>query len=298
MTAPFSWLEDVVKTAASPGGGGPELGPTTSPEDAWREMADHAGLSISQLEALVADHFGLAVADLELAEPTARTFVPDWVALEHQVLPLRAGYGKIFVATSDPTNLDAEQDITFAAGRGVAFEVLAPAALTNAINAMYAPDREVETVLDSFGDLPDTAISVVDAEEAQELSVEDVQTAPVIRLTNLLLIDAIQQGASDIHFQPKGGGGVVRFRLDGVLRDHTRLPLSALNRVVSRVKVMASLDITNRLRPQDGRSQVKVGVNFYDLRISTIPTREAEKAVIRILDPEGAARGLDKLGLL
>src|SRR5204863_1835305 len=118
--------------------------------------------------------------------------------------------------------------------------------------------------------------------------------APVVKLANLILRDAVLQGASDIHIEPGPKGGVVRFRVDGVMRQYMHLPMVALNRVVSRIKVLGKLDIADRIRPQDGRSRVSIDGKFVDLRISTVATREAEKMVIRILRPENT-RKLDEI---
>ena len=107
--------------------------------------------------------------------------------------------------------------------------------------------------------------------------------APVIKLTNLILRDATKNGASDIHIEPGAHGGTVRFRVDGVLRNYMQLPLPALIRVVSRIKIMGNLDIADKWRPQDGRTRIVVEGRPYDVRISTVPTREAEKVVLRIL---------------
>src|SRR5437762_10061893 len=120
------------------------------------------------------------------------------------------------------------------------------------------------------------------------MEMNQIESAPVVKLTNLILRDSVRQGASDIHIEPSRGMGTVRFRIDGVLRTYKQLPIAALNRVISRIKVLGKLDFSDRTRPQDGRTRVQVEHRTYDLRISTVPTRESEKAVIRILDPNGA----------
>jgi type II secretory ATPase GspE/PulE/Tfp pilus assembly ATPase PilB-like protein/ActR/RegA family two-component response regulator len=114
-------------------------------------------------------------------------------------------------------------------------------------------------------------------------SPEDVNAGPVIKLTNLVLRDAVVQRASDIHIEPGRGQGIIRFRVDGVLRKYTQMPMPAMIRVASRIKIMSRMDIADRLRPQDGRAQIRVDDEPFDLRISTVPTRDAEKIVIRIL---------------
>ncbi len=128
------------------------------------------------------------------------------------------------------------------------------------------------------------AVRLVEEMGPEAISEGDVQATPVVKLTNLIIRDGILQGASDVHIEPGRKLGTVRYRVDGVLRKHMDLPMSALNRVVSRVKILSRLDITDRLRPQDGKARVQVDNGAYDLRVSTIPAGGAEKCVIRILD--------------
>ncbi len=128
-------------------------------------------------------------------------------------------------------------------------------------------------------------------------SLEEAASGPLVNLTNVILKEAVESGASDIHLQPMAHGGVIRYRIDGVLRNSGTMPLSVLTRVVSRIKIMARLDIADRLRPQDGRARVGFGNRQVDLRISTVPTRNAEKMVIRILDAE-EAKALEEVGFL
>jgi type II secretory ATPase GspE/PulE/Tfp pilus assembly ATPase PilB-like protein/ActR/RegA family two-component response regulator len=122
----------------------------------------------------------------------------------------------------------------------------------------------------------------------ESITEDEVSATPVVKLTNLIIRDAITSGASDIHIEPGRRLGAVRYRVDGVLRKHMDLPMAALNRIVSRVKVLSKLDIADRLRPQDGKARVQVRNRGYDLRVSTIPAGGAEKCVIRVLDSSGA----------
>jgi len=130
----------------------------------------------------------------------------------------------------------------------------------------------------------------------ESITEEDALATPVVKLTNLIIRDGISAGASDIHVEPGRRTGSVRYRVDGVLRKHMDLPMAALNRVISRIKVLSRLDIADRLRPQDGKARVRIRNRGYDLRVSTIPAGGAEKCVIRILD-SGAAHTLDDLDL-
>ena len=249
-----------------------------------------------ELARLVAAHFGLPVANLERAEPRALRLVPEKVARQYRVLPLREDDRRLVMATSDPTDLDMEEALRFASGRMPRFAIAPPAAIQDAINAHYSPSHLLDSLLERLdSDLAD-GVRVLAQTEPEKMAALDLEAAPVVKLTNLILRDAAKQRASDIHVEPARDGGTVRFRVDGVLRHYMKMPMQALNRVVSRIKVMGQLDIADRLRPHDGHARIQVEGRTYDLRISTVPTREAEKAVIRIHDPEATQR-LEDLGL-
>jgi type II secretory ATPase GspE/PulE/Tfp pilus assembly ATPase PilB-like protein len=154
----------------------------------------------------------------------------------------------------------------------------------------------VESLLGTLDDDAE-AVRLVTEMGPEAISEDDAGATPVVKLTNLVIRDAISAGASDIHIEPDRKLGSVRYRVDGVLRKHMDLPMSALNRVISRIKVLSRLDIADRLRPQDGKARVRVHDKAYDLRVSTIPAAGAEKCVVRILD-SSAALSLDDIGLL
>ncbi len=140
------------------------------------------------------------------------------------------------------------------------------------------------------------SVRVLESSAPEDVTAGETERAPVVKLTNLILHDAIASGASDIHIEPELQGGCVRMRVDGVLRNYLKMPRPILNRVVSRVKVLGGMDIADRLRPHSGRTRISVGSASYDLRISTVPTRDTEKAVVRVLSPEGS-HGLEELSL-
>ena len=178
----------------------------------------------------------------------------------------------------------------FAAGRAITFEVAPPAAIAQATDLRYAPDDVVSQLLDRTGLMEEIDVTVVEEQGPEAVVAHDLDAAPVVKLTAIILADAVKSGALDIHLEPGRDGGQVRFRVDGVLRTYMRIPMTALNRVISRIKVMGKLDIADRLRPQDGRARVQLAGKVVDLRLSTVPTRDAEKAVIRILDPTSTKR--------
>ena len=177
-------------------------------------------------------------------------------------------------------------------------EVAGPTVIAEAIATRYSLESAFETLLHDVDDDISELVHVIEHDRPDDVSAEEVAGGPVVKLWNLVMRDAVRQGASDIHMQPGRSGGVVRFRVDGLLRRYMQMPLPVLDRLVSRTKVLGAVDITTRLRPQDGRTSIAVGKHSMDLRISTVPTRDSEKAVIRLLDPKTNAGGLDSVGLL
>ncbi len=264
--------------------------------DAWPVVARGAGVSDEELAIRVAAHFRLAVADLTAAEVKAQKLVPEKLARKHQIYPLRETDRQLVVAASDPNDFNAEQALAFASGRATVFEVAPPAAIRDAIDSRYSPDRVVESLVDRVGASVIEDIRLLEETGPEVVAAESVEAAPVVKLANLIIGSAVTEGASDIHFEPGRDGGTVRFRVDGVLRPHMQLPMPALNRVVSRIKIMSQMDIADRMRPQDGRARVQAQGRTIDLRISTVPTRDAEKAVIRLLDSKGN-KTLSDLGM-
>jgi len=290
------WLADLAVPlgAARP----PQLpfGDETLPGDAWKAVARSLDISSDELAARVAAHFHLGVAQVDGAEPRVLALLPESLARRHVLFPLRESDHHLVVATWNPTDLGAEQAVGFAAGRTPTFEVAPPQSIQAAIDMYYAPDRMVERLLDRVDEEAGADVSVIDEQGPEAVAARDLESAPVVQLTGMILTDAVRSGASDIHLEPGRGGGVVRFRIDGVLRTHMQIPMPALNRVVSRIKVMGKMDIADRVRPQDGRARIRADGRTLDLRLSTVPTRDAEKAVIRLLDPV-SSRTLEELGV-
>lgn len=282
------WLVNVARQAKLPGSDGLDVAMSMPIRDAWDVVSRLCRIDEQALAVVVAQHFRLQVANLDMVEPRALKLVPESLARRYDVLPLRETDRSIYLATSFPLDYDAEQAIGFVAGRSAILEMAAPGPLLHAIDALYSPERVVEAILGSAaGDLTD-AVQVVDEPQPDELGAAESSAAPVVKLTNFILQEAIRERASDIHIEPTRNGGLVRIRVDGVLRAQMQLPPAAFVRVISRVKILGRLNIADRMRPQDGRARVQIHSKPYDLRISTVPVREREKAVIRILDPEGA----------
>ena len=264
--------------------------------DSWEIASRTLGITAPELASSLAPAFGLAEADFSKAEPRALGLLPERIARKYHVFPLREDERHLVVATADPTNIEVEHAIGFAAGRRPVFELATPAAIGEALFQAYNNDRGMEELLSSVDEQVADAVRIVEDLEPEAVAAADVESAPVVKLANLILRDAVLQGASDIHIEPGPKSGTVRYRVDGVMREYMRLPMVALNRVVSRVKVLGKLDIADRIRPQDGRSRISIDGKYVDLRIATVATRDAEKMVIRILRPENTKK-LDEIGV-
>ena len=279
------WLVSTVKKAGLAGSADALCCPGTSNEKAWVEVARACHLTETELADHVAREFNAKVASVTECDPDALKHIPSALARSSLVFPLRKSGSTITVATADPTNFETEHLIEFASRHTVEFEIMPPTVLREVIHKSYSPEALVESLLESL-DGEDHDVSFVEESQPEEISHEDVEARPVVKLTNMILRDGVSSCASDIHLDPKGELGVIRFRVDGVLRHHMEMPLSILNRVVSRLKILGRLDIAERFKPQDGRARIIIGQDCYDLRISTIPVSDTEKSTVRILDPQ------------
>ena len=279
------WLLRVVRREQIPGTDKLELAPAIPAREAWRVVTRQLGVADEELAALVAGYFRLETAGLHSAEPHAITLVPEAIVRRHLVYPVAETDRYLYVATSDPTDIEAERVLGFRSGRTPVFRIASPTAIQDAIDSRYSANHAVKGILGRLeGPGREDTVELVTDQGPEQISEEDATATPVVKLTNLILRDGIKIGASDIHIEPGRTIGQVRYRVDGVLRKHMDLPMAPLNRVISRVKILSNLDIADRLRPQDGRARVQIRDQVYDLRVSTIPAGGAEKCVIRILD--------------
>ncbi|MES2178319.1 MAG: ATPase, T2SS/T4P/T4SS family [Gemmatimonadota bacterium] len=291
------WLVNAAARAGIPGAKTANIAQGVTLAGAWEQLGRELKLTESALVAQVAPVLRLPVAEFERAESKAARLLPEKLARKHGVFALRETDRELTVASSDPHDYEAERDIGFASGRRIKFELAGPNAIEGALGGGYSADSVVQNLLDAADSTLADAVRFVEDAAPEQVAAADVESAPLVKLANLILSDAVVQRASDIHIEPGGSkGGVVRFRIDGVMRQHMSLPSAAVGRVVSRIKVLGKLDIADRMRPQDGRARISVMNKHYDLRISTVPTRDAEKAVIRILRPD-TAKTLDDVGL-
>ena len=292
------WLVRIAERAGLGERDRPEISASTKAREAWGDVVKAYELSDEKLSELVGEYFRLDVADFGRADPNAPLLIPETMSRKHHVFPLLEDDRHFVVATCDPTDVEAERALGFSTGRTPLFEIASPGVLQEALDKKYSPEKAIETLLGGLTeDISLDAVKLVEEMVAPEsVSETDAAATPVVKLANLIIRDGINAGASDIHIEPGRSIGAVRYRVDGVLRKHMDLPMSALNRIISRIKVLSRLDIADRLRPQDGKARVQVKERGYDLRVSTIPAGGAEKCVIRILD-SSASLTLDDLEL-
>ncbi len=202
------------------------------------------------------------------------------------------------IATANPFDLDCEKTLAFATGREVRLLLASPAVIAERIDELYRPENVMERILEGMGDSNAQITMLDEKEEKEELVISEAEASqrPVVRMVDLILSEGILSRASDIHIEPEEGGVAVRYRIDGVLRQIMKIPRAAGLPLISRLKIIASLDIADRLRPQDGRARVVVNSVAIDLRVSTLPVSQGEKVVIRILDSSRTVLSLDALG--
>jgi len=222
--------------------------------------------------------------------------VPAEIAQKHMVIPINRKGSVLTVAMADPSNIFAIDDIKFLSGFKVEPVVAAETSIKNAINKHYDSAGLVKDILQGFDDR-----EVATVEEGDEgPDVGDLQRAtedaPVVKLVNLILSDAIKKGASDIHIEPYEKSFRVRYRIDGVLYDTMQPPMKLRAAIISRAKIMAQLDIAERRLPQDGRIKIRMGQKEIDFRVSTLPTIFGEKVVLRLLDKSNLQLDMSSLG--
>lgn len=245
-----------------------------------------------------AQEFGAPLVDIDLLEidPDIIKLVKEELIKKHHALPIFKRGKRLAVAVSDPTNIQALDEIKFATGLTTDAVIVEEDKLTKNI------DKALEEADSGLGDMDDEDFDDLDdlevAEDGpQEQDDSDVDDAPVVRFVNKVLLDAIKKGASDLHFEPYEKTYRVRFRIDGVLQEVAKPPMSLSSKIAARIKVMSRLDVSERRVPQDGRIKLKLSkTKAIDFRVSTCPTLFGEKSCMRILDSDAAALQIDQLG--
>ena len=244
------------------------------------------------------EEFGVPLIDIDVIdiEPEVIKLVKEKLIRQHHTIPLFKRGNRLFVAVSDPTNLQALDEIKFHVGMTTEAVLACEDKLTSFIEkSLAANDTSLSDMGDSdLDDVEFTDESAVSTDDDQGSEADDT---PVVRFVNKVLLDAINRGASDIHFEPYEKSYRVRFRTDGILAEVASPPLGMSMRLSARIKVMSRMDISERRIPQDGRIKLKLSkTRAIDFRVNTCPTLFGEKIVLRILDPSSAKMGIDALG--
>lgn len=231
-------------------------------------------------------------------EKMALSLVPERVCRRTRSLPVRVVGETLVVAMANPLDLDALADLEAISGRVLVTAYCLPSRLDALINELYNPDAVIFDILDRVGEGPEVEIIEGPRFEDADGTETEGARAPVIRLVNAVLSKAVSMHASDIHIEHEENSSLVRFRIDGDLRNIMTLPRHlGVGALVSRIKIMSDLDIADRRKPQDGRAKIRVGGIEMGLRVSTLPAQFGEKVVIRILDPRSAKVSFEALGL-
>jgi type IV pilus assembly protein PilB len=293
-------------------------------------------VSDDMITAVLSRQYGVPSVNLELfdIEASVIRLIPQEVAQKYSVLPLSRVGASLTLAMVDPTNVFAMDDIKFMTGLNIEPVVVSEASVQEAIAKYYGSSREIELAslgepevevtgtgrngnghhnsirhedlvsLDSLDFDTEAAEGLEVIEDNEEIDLSTLsrmsEDAPVVRLVNVLMVDALRRGASDIHIEPYEKEMRIRFRIDGVLYDVMHPPMKMRDAMISRLKIMSKLDISEKRLPQDGRIKIKVKVDArsreLDFRVSTLPTLFGEKVVLRLLDKENLMLDMTKLG--
>ncbi|MEZ0231717.1 MAG: type IV-A pilus assembly ATPase PilB [Methylophilaceae bacterium] len=251
-----------------------------------------------QIAELAANAFGFPVFDLDTLDIDyiSTKVIEPKLMQSSRVLPMRSRGNTLFVALSDPTNLHALDDVQFQVGM--------------ALSPVVVEDDKLSKWIDKIAEASDTSLQSMDVGDdefdldietgdtaAQEAAATEIDDAPVVKYLQKILLDAINMGASDLHFEPYEKFYRIRYRVDGILREIAQPPLAIKDKLSSRIKVISSLDISEKRIPQDGRMKLVLSkTRTIDFRVSTLPMINGEKIVMRILDPSSATLGIEALG--
>jgi type IV pilus assembly protein PilB len=263
-------------------------------------------VSDEDITAVLSRQYGVPSINLKFYEvdPTVIKLIPQETAVRYQIVPLSRVGSTLTIAMTDPTNVFAMDDIKFMTGFNVEPVVASETAIVEAIGKFYGAVESVEELDKVMKDLAgdEAALELTQEEADMDLaSLEKAaEEAPIIKLVNLILTDAVKRGASDIHVEPYEKEYRVRFRIDGVMQNVMAPPMKLRDAITSRIKIMAKLDISEKRLPQDGRIMIKYQKDGkkkeLDFRVSTVPTLFGEKIVLRLLDKENLRLDMTKLG--
>jgi type IV pilus assembly protein PilB len=264
-------------------------------------LVENSAVDSQRLAEVASHEFGVPLFDIHAFNQVnlPEGLVDANLVTKHHALPLFHRGNRLFIAVSDPTNLAALDEIKFHTGINTDAILVEERALNTIITQWMEVQDNLGDGLDGLesGDLDDIDIQSGDDTGDEDDGSSTIDETPIVRFVNKVLVDAIKQGASDIHFEPYEKNYRVRYRTDGILKEIVRPPKNLSARLSARLKVMSQMDISERRVPQDGRIQMKLSRNrSIDFRVNTLPTLFGEKIVLRILDPSSAQMGIDALG--
>ena len=263
-------------------------------------LLDFGHVTEAQILPLLSDHLKVPYTDVSSLTlgPDELDLLPEDLARKYTALPIGLQGKRLELVMADPLDYEAIQDLSFATGSKVTARLGSRSQIVEAIDRFYFRHMAGAEQLMARGVGTASAEALFTPRSQAPSALDaDAEGAPVIQLMNLIMRKAIQMGASDIHIEPGVPEGIVRFRLDGLLSDQLKVPVTLHPALVSRMKILGRLDIAERRLPQDGSVRVTVEGTQADLRISTIPLQHGEKAVLRILDTTSKSLGLEDLGL-
>jgi len=296
---PADWLQKIVKQGVI----------STDQLGEAEDMASNMGIGVA--DALVrlgyvsgmvvakaqAEAYGYDFINLDGREisPSVIELVPESVARENMVIPLSIEDDSLLVAVSDPMAVEVLDKLRFILNRDIKVAIAPVDAIQTAINRHYG-QSETESVDSMLQEFTETAIDFTETEAAEAMVADDDDSAPVIRLVNLVMSEAVSMRASDIHVEPFADRVRIRYRIDGELIERDSPPRRLLGAIVSRIKIMARMDIAEKRRPQDGRIKARIAGREFDMRVSILPTQHGQAIVLRILDRENIRIGIRNLG--
>src|SRR5690606_6154961 len=269
-----------------------------------RQLLERRWLDMHKVLALLRDDLLFEEMDLREFQPDAAllSLIPAVVCTHQLILPLRVHGNRLRLGMVDPMDMGLIEELGFVTGMNIEPVLCRLEQMQEKLQELFgSATGTLDDLATIVGDTdPYEGIEIVlDDEDLENIDqlLGSSEEPPAIRLVNAIILEGMRLSASDIHIQPRTKNIVVRYRVDGVLRDHIQIPATLLMALVSRIKVMAELDITERRRPQDGRITVKTPMRIVDLRISTLPTINGEKVVMRVLERQSRAQTLEDLGL-
>jgi type II secretory ATPase GspE/PulE/Tfp pilus assembly ATPase PilB-like protein/DNA-binding response OmpR family regulator len=269
-----------------------------------RQLLKHEWVDFRKVFEMLRDDMLFEAIDLRefQPDPALLSLVPQKICTRQLVMPLRAQGQRLRLAMVDPMDVSLIDELGFMTGYTIHPLLCETNQMQAKLAEVFGETSELDEIATKVGtDDPYEGIEIVLDDERDQESLEQLlgssEEPPAIRLVNAIILEALRLGASDIHVHPRTKSLVVRYRIDGVLQDKIHIPTNLLMSVVSRIKVMAELDITERRKPQDGRITVKTPLKIVDLRISTLPTINGEKVVMRVLERQSSAQSLEDLGL-